>query len=163
MDPNEQPADDASKIQIDSDWKQEAEAEREKLNQEAEEIAADGGAAPPIPPVDLDALVTPIMTQALFYLGAVPDPMTGQRILHMEMASHNIDLLGFLGEKTKGNLSEDESKRLEQMLHELRMLYAQMQKQVAAQAAKQGDLPGGDPDAAPGGDAPPAGGGIQMP
>ena len=89
-----------------------------------------------VPPASFETLMSTLTTQALLYMGAVPDPMTGQRIAHLELATHNIDLLAVLEEKTKGNLSEEETSRLTQTINELRMLYVQLQKQMATQVTK---------------------------
>jgi len=42
---------------------------------------------------------------------------------NLEMAKYHISLLELLGEKTKGNLSEEESRLLLNLLHEARMTY----------------------------------------
>jgi hypothetical protein len=65
-------------------------------------------------------------TQALFALGAVPDPRTGQRMLSLDLARHHIDMLSVIEQKTKGNLSADESSMLTSTLYELRQRYIQM-------------------------------------
>jgi hypothetical protein len=53
------------------------------------------------------------------------------------MARHLIDLLGVIEEKTRGNLTADEAAMLEQMLHQLRMLYLdpEIRRQIAQPAA----------------------------
>ncbi|MFM7739659.1 MAG: DUF1844 domain-containing protein, partial [Planctomycetota bacterium] len=59
----------------------------------------------------------------------------------LAMAKHLIDLLGVIEEKTRGNLSKDEAGMLEQMLHQLRVLFIdpEIRKNVAnAGAAPQG-------------------------
>jgi len=65
-------------------------------------------------------------TQALFAMGAVPDPRTGQRITHLDLARHHIDMLTVIERKTKGNLSEEEEKLLVATLYELRNTYIQI-------------------------------------
>ena len=152
-------ADDKPKIQIDTDWKAQAQAEKERLGREAEEKAKKqppagtpgvAGAAPearggkgrpgePMPPPDFHALVSSIISQALLYMGAIPDPQTGQGIIHMDLARYNIDLLGVLEEKTKGNLTDEESKLLTQAVHELRLSYLQLSKQVTEHLRKQAE------------------------
>jgi hypothetical protein len=46
----------------------------------------------------------------------------------LEMAKHNIDLLEMMQEKTKGNLSSDETQLLTHLLFQLRMSYVQAEK-----------------------------------
>ncbi|GAH57754.1 unnamed protein product [marine sediment metagenome] len=44
----------------------------------------------------------------------------------MDMAKYNIDMLEALQEKTKGNLTEQEGKVLENTLNEVRMAYVKV-------------------------------------
>jgi hypothetical protein len=44
----------------------------------------------------------------------------------LEMAKYNIDMLETIEEKTKGNLSEEEKKVLENMLSQVRMAYVKV-------------------------------------
>lgn len=123
-------------LHVDDDWKAQAQAEKAKLAEKekaAKQSAKDSSApkapkAAPgqIPPADFTTLVSSIATQALFSMGAMPDPQTGQRYTNLDIARHHIDSLGVLEEKTKGNLSEDESKMLVGTLYELRQNYIQI-------------------------------------
>jgi len=45
--------------------------------------------------------------------------------INLDLAKHHIDLMEVLEEKTKGNLTNDESKKLSLALHEARMQYVQ--------------------------------------
>lgn len=120
------------KIQIDSDWKAQAQAEKERLAKQAKAAPEKGptgsrGAGPGgLPPASFEALVSTMATQALFAMGAIPDPRTGQRIQHLELARHHIDMLGVLEEKTKGNLTDEESQMLTSTAYELRTRYIQL-------------------------------------
>ena len=120
--------DEGSKLHIDSDWKAEAQAEKEKLAQQVESKGSGGAAPGPggMPPATFETLVSTLVTQALFAMGAIADPRSGQRVQHMELARHHIDMLTLLEEKTKGNLSEEESKILTSSTYELRSRYIQM-------------------------------------
>ena len=53
----------------------------------------------------------------------MPHPVSGEVEVNKPYAKHYIDTLEMLGEKTKGNLSDDESKMLSEALHALRMAY----------------------------------------
>ena len=136
--------DESRKIIIDEDWKSQVETEREQLKQKADEPANDGetqaasaGADGEIPPASFQFLVSSIATQVMFAMGQIPDPNTGQAMVDLELAKHHIDMLGVLNEKTKGNLSTDESKMLTEALHQLRMAFVAVQEQLAAQLAGQ--------------------------
>jgi hypothetical protein len=143
----------APKIIVDSDWKSQAQAEKERLAA-AEKAkaasrpatpAAEGGGEPGMPRPDIIELIRMLATQALMYLGAFPDPETGRRLVSLELAQFNIDLLGTLAEKTKGNLTDEEQKYLDHMLYELRMQFAEISKAVA-KAVEQGKIaPAGAP------------------
>lgn len=125
-------ADEAPKIHIDSDWKAQAQAEKQKLAEKAKAGGEKPGApgAPRgqagLPPATFETLVSTMVTQALFAMGAIPDPRTGQRMQHLDLARHHIDMLTVLEEKTKNNLSEEEATMLSGAVYELRTRYIQM-------------------------------------
>ena len=80
------------------------------------------------PSLDFNALVLSLGSSVIVHLGEAPDPTTGQKREKPEfpMAQQSIDLLAMLQEKTRGNLTADESRFLENMLYDLRMLYVQV-------------------------------------
>ena len=126
----------SGELHIDADWKTEAAKEKERFAAE-EKAAATGqraAAGPDVggPPAFLD-LVNVLAMQAAITLGGVQGP-GGERIPpNLQAAKHHIDLLDVLDQKTKGNLTEDEHRTLEQVLYELRMQYVQMVSPPAPQ------------------------------
>jgi hypothetical protein len=80
----------------------------------------------PLPPASFALLVLSLRTQVEMQLGLLhfgeekdqPEP-------DFEAARHAIDLLGILQEKTKGNLTLEEQRLLENSLTELRFRYVQ--------------------------------------
>ena len=74
------------------------------------------------PPATIEFLVHTLFTQALMALGRIPNPITKQSIRNMATARHFIETLAMLEQKTAGNLTTDESRLLEEILHQLRML-----------------------------------------
>ena len=143
----------APKLIIDSDWKNEAQAEREKLA-EAEKAASDAGpegAPGAMPEADFRGLMGMLATQALMYMGGIADPNTGKPVFDPMYAQHMIDLLGVLEEKTKGNLSEEEAGEMAGVLNELRSRFVELMQIVAQQQA--GAVAGGQ--AGPAGPIPP--------
>jgi hypothetical protein len=56
-------------------------------------------------------------------MGHLPDPLDGELVRRPRLARHHIETLVLLQEKTKGNLSPEESLMLENVLHELRMAF----------------------------------------
>lgn len=72
-------------------------------------------------------LLMSIASSAVMAMGLAPDPQSGQVSQDKELARFNIDLLVVLQDKTKGNLSSDESKFLENLVSDLQMKYVSMQ------------------------------------
>jgi len=122
--------DESPKIHVDSDWKEEARREKEKLSEaskQADEAQDTGAQAGPggMPPANFETLISTLATQALFAMGAIADPRTGQPTQNLPLARHHIDMLGVIEEKTEGNLSEEEKNLLAGTLYELRSRYIQ--------------------------------------
>lgn len=81
-------------------------------------------AAPPLPKADFAGLALSLATSALFHLGLVPDPQTGQPgTQNLALARHSIDTLELLEDKTRGNLTGEEAQLLANLLTELRVHY----------------------------------------
>ena len=120
-----------SKLVIDDDWKERVQAEKEALQKKTKPEQKAPDEPLPIPPASFPLLLSSMATQALAELGQIPDAegKTGVRLDH---AKHVIDTLGMLEEKTKGNLTRDETAMLTQILHELRMAFVAVSRQVAA-------------------------------
>lgn len=121
---------DEKKIIIDEDWKQQAQKEKEKLaaQEEAEkEKAPQGkGRRGPLPQGDFAALISMLVTQALFALGLLQVEGQEGKGPDLELAKYNIDMLETIEEKTKGNLTEDEKKMLENTISQVRMAYVKL-------------------------------------
>lgn len=144
--------DQGGKIHIDADWKAEAAKEKQRLSEQSKAASAEaakaagaaggqkpgGGAAGAgeqrgIPKASFETLVSHAASQALLFLGVMPDPSTGRRMYHPEMARFQIDTLAVIAEKTEGNLSEDEKKMLDTTLYELRQAYIQVSNAMREQ------------------------------
>jgi hypothetical protein len=126
---------DTPKIQIDSDWKAEAQKEKERLAKiEAEKAATGkGGAAGELPPADFRTIVSMLAQQAIMGLGVMADRKTGGVIVDLEGSRFAIDLLDVLEQKTKGNLTADETEELKQILGDLRTRFVQIATVVSKQ------------------------------
>ena len=85
------------------------------------------------PTLDFNALVLSLGSSVIVHLGEAPDPSSGQKREKPEfsMAQQSIDLLAMLQEKTRGNLTPDEARFLDNMLYDLRMLYVQVSQRGA--------------------------------
>lgn len=123
-----------SKLIIDEDWKSQAQAEKEALERQIhhDQPQSKPETAAPMPPATLAVLLTTLATQALVSLGQIPHPVSGKPEVHLDEAKHFIDTLEMLEQKTKGNRTDEESRLLENLLHELRMGYVQVKAHVTA-------------------------------
>lgn len=142
---------DKPKLHIDSDWKAEAQREKERLARKEQEraAAASGRSAHELPEASFKSLVGMLASQAIMGLGAMADPQTNRVIIDLEGARFSIDLLDVLEQKTKGNLTDEEAEELRQILTELRSRYVQINQLVAQQMAQRqaagvSGQPGGD-------------------
>lgn len=73
--------------------------------------------------IDFSTFVLSLTSSAFVGLGDMADPATGKKEVNLPAVQQTIDMLVMLKEKTKGNLTEDESKLLEQLIYELQMKY----------------------------------------
>ena len=84
-----------------------------------------------IPPASFSFLIESILMQTQIQLGLLhlgekdeePEP-------NLPLARHSIDMLGMLQEKTRGNLTVEEARLLENGLTELRFRYVQVSGEV---------------------------------
>ncbi len=116
------------KIIVDEDWKQEAQREKEVLAKQEEakqeKATEEKAGRGPLPRGDFAALISMLVTQALFSLGMVQiEGQDEKKEPDLALAKYNIDMLETLQEKTKGNLSKEEEKVLENTLGQVRMAY----------------------------------------
>jgi len=83
-----------------------------------------------LPPIDFTTFVLSLGTSALYHLGVVEHPETGQRVdpPELALARHTIDTLEMLEAKTRGNLDAQESQLVESLLYELRLHFVEAEK-----------------------------------
>jgi hypothetical protein len=75
-----------------------------------------------LPEPSFATLVNSLVTQILLYLGDLT-PRGVEPQVNLDLAKFNVDLLGVLEEKTRGNLTPEEQKLLDNALYETRMRY----------------------------------------
>ncbi len=80
------------------------------------------------PKLDFTTFVLSVSSAAFMGLGMTPKPGSSKPEVDLNLASQNIDLLELLKEKTKNNLSAEESKLLDNLLFETRMRFVEIQK-----------------------------------
>ena len=128
------------KIIVDEDWKAQAQKEKDVLaaqekaeHEKAEHEKEDQDKQrPPLPPADFAGLVNTFTTQAFFALGVLRTKEDKDIPADLELAKYNIDMLEVLGDKTSGNISDDEKKMIENTLHQLRMAFVQVSQKQGA-------------------------------
>ena len=81
------------------------------------------------PGISFAGFVISLATTAAVHFGDIPDPNTGEKMDVDLVAAHQmIELISLLQEKTKGNLTSDEAKLVDDLLYELRMRYVQAEQ-----------------------------------
>lgn len=84
----------------------------------------------PLPPASFEFLVMSFRAQAEMQLGLMDFGEEEKPKPELQLARHTIDMLGVLQEKTKGNLSVQEQRLLENSLTELRFRYVQVAQET---------------------------------
>lgn len=143
-------AEEKPSLHIDTDWKRQAQEEKKRLAEEEARKAKESAAAPPaapagaaspgrpgpagarargeLPPANFATLVQSMLTQILFYLGDLTT-RGAEPSVNLDLAKHQIDILGVLEEKSRGNLTPEEKQLLDTALYETRMRYVSVASQ----------------------------------
>ena len=91
----------------------------------------------PLPPASFSFIVFSLRAQAEMQLGLMQFDENEKQPPDLQLARHSIDLLAILLEKTKGNLSIEEHRLLENSLTELRFRFVQVSDEVAKSAEQK--------------------------
>jgi hypothetical protein len=76
------------------------------------------------PAIDFITFVVSLGSSVFVHLGEAPHPETGEPLpANLPLAKQTIDILDMLRAKTKGNLTEEEERFLENLLTDLRLRY----------------------------------------
>jgi hypothetical protein len=79
-----------------------------------------------LPEIDFGTFVMSLASSVLVHLGEIKHPdSTGK---NLPLAKQTIDILGMLQDKTRGNLTNEESQLLTNLLYDLRMKYVAASK-----------------------------------
>jgi len=84
--------------------------------------------APPESEVNFSSFVMSLATQAMVQLGQMAPPPGMEIPVDVESGKGTIDILAMIQQKTRGNLSTEEAKFLEDVLHTLRVSYVKRAK-----------------------------------
>lgn len=98
---------------VDESWKQQVDKEKKEAEIKQEKYHEPTFAV----------FLSSLSMQAMIAMGKLQNPVNGQTEKNLEQARFLIDTLGIIKEKTKGNLTGDEEKLLEESLFNLRMMY----------------------------------------
>jgi len=105
---------------------------RDKTPEEKPEKKPEGkkktAGTPPLPEADFTSLIFSLSSTALFHLGDIADPETGEKTVDLSLAKHAIDTISMLQEKTSGNLTGEEKKFTESVLADLRWRFVKANK-----------------------------------
>lgn len=92
----------------------------------------------PFPPASFTFLVVSLRAQAEMYLGLLPAAEGEEKPQpNLPIARHHIDTLAILLEKTKGNLSLEEQRLLENSVTELRFRFVQVSDDASRATAQK--------------------------
>lgn len=69
-----------------------------------------------------------LSTSALVHLGELPDPISNRKEVNLQLAKQTISIIEMLREKTKGNLSQEEEKLINNVLYDVRLKYVKFSK-----------------------------------
>ncbi len=108
------PSDRQSQKKVDESWKQNVEKEKVESKEK-------GKFEPPV--ADFKFFITTLTLQVSIALGHMANPINEKVEEDLIQAKFLIDTLGMLQEKTKNNLTKDETELLENLLYELRTAY----------------------------------------
>jgi hypothetical protein len=138
---------------IDLGWKEQAQREKERLAAELDGQAegpdgAEGEEFGELPEPSFLHFVSGLAVQVMMFLGQIENPLLRKRMLDLPAAKYNIDVLGILAEKTKGNLSPEEDRSLVALLADLRLRYVETVKALE-QAMAEAPPPAGGPPKPP--------------
>jgi hypothetical protein len=74
-------------------------------------------------PVSFSTLVLSLASSAVLAMGLEKNPHSGEFDRDLHLARFNIDMLGMLKDKTKGNLTDDEKQFIENVISDLQIKF----------------------------------------
>jgi len=91
----------------------------------------------PLPPASFEFLVFSLRTQAEMQLGLIQFSEEEKPEPNIPLARHTIDLLAVLLDKTKGNLTLEEQRLIENSLTELRFRFVKVSEEAGPATTSQ--------------------------
>jgi hypothetical protein len=83
---------------------------------------------------------------AALFLGQIPNPQTGKGEVNLELAKMFIDQLGMIQEKTRGNLTNEETAVLRNTLSNLQMAFVEVSKEMGEGKTESVTAPEPEPE-----------------
>lgn len=77
---------------------------------------------------DFNIFITSLGMQAMIFMGEMANPVTNEIKIEMPRAKYLIETITMIRDKTKGNLTDEENKVIDDMLYALRLKYAEKAK-----------------------------------
>ena len=106
---------------------------KKRKGKRTKEKAAKEGPEEGFPTANLQVFLAGLYTQTLMALGEIESPVSGKKEERLDEARYLIDTIDLLREKTRGNLTPEESKYLDNLLYDLRMRYVGSSKEPPAE------------------------------
>src|SRR6476646_1120097 len=91
----------------------------------------------PLPPASFTFIVLSLRAQTEMQLGLMHFGQEEEAKPDLQLARHTIDLLAILRDKTKGNLSLEEQRLLENSLTELRFRFVQVSEEAGKTSSEK--------------------------
>lgn len=80
------------------------------------------------PAITFSTFLMGLASSALIHMGAAPNPETGKAERDLVLARQSLDLLGLLHDKTRGNLTPEETQLFNNLLADLRLRFVEANK-----------------------------------
>lgn len=77
---------------------------------------------------EFNVFITSLGMQAMIFMGEMPNPVTNETKVELDRARYLIETITMIGNKTKGNLTPEEQKLMDDILYGLRLKYAEKVK-----------------------------------
>src|SRR5438094_3426896 len=85
---------------------------------------------------------------AALFLGQIPNPKSGEPEVNLDLARMFIDQLAMIQEKTRGNLTSEETKVLSNALSNLQMVYVEVARETKSATQPEAPAPAPPPEPA---------------
>lgn len=72
--------------------------------------------------------LTSLGMQAMIFMGELPNPITNETKVELDRARYMIETIAMIKDKTRGNLTAEEQKLVDDILYGLRLKYAEKVK-----------------------------------